>query len=319
LKTQPVGIGKSTKPDLLLTVGGGSVLDGTKFVSIAATLSEDKDPWTSLMVTHDFPTTKVDVGSVLTIPATGSEWNSNFVISRRSISGKLLSSSENTFPVFSLLDPTYTLTLPSNQVSNGVFDGITHVIDQFLTGQENPLMDGYWLATLKEFIDIGPEVVKQDASIELRGRLILACSFALNFVFTLGKEGCWAVHLIGHQLTALYGIDHGATLSIVAPTLLENQIEPRKVLLAKCAEFVFGVTTGTVEEKARAFIGKLREFIKAINIASVVSEVPGVVIKPGDVETLTNAVLESVGGGPFGWKGLITRDVVKEILTKVVV
>jgi alcohol dehydrogenase YqhD (iron-dependent ADH family) len=314
-----VGVVKATKPDLILAVGGGSVLDGTKFISVAATLAEGKDPWEAIMVTKDFPTTKVDIASVLTLPATGSEWNSNFVISRRSIRAKAGSGADNTFPVFSLLDPTYTLTLPPRQVSNGVFDGITHVIDQFLTGQENPLMDAYWLATLKEFVDIGPEVVKEGSSIELRGRLVVACSFALNFVFTLGKEGCWAIHLIGHQLTALYGIDHGTTLSIVAPTLLENQLEARKSLLAKCGEFVFGVTTGTVEEKARAFIAKLREFIKAIKIASVVSEVPGVTINPGDVELLTNAVLESVGGGPFGWRGTITRDVVKDVLTKVVV
>jgi alcohol dehydrogenase YqhD (iron-dependent ADH family) len=314
-----VSVVKSTKPDLLLAVGGGSVLDGTKFISVAATLAEDKDPWTAIMVTHDFPSTKIDVGSVLTLPATGSEWNSNFVISRRSIRGKLGSGAENTFPVFSLLDPTYTLTLPPRQVANGVFDGVTHVIDQFLTGEENPLMDAYWLATLKEFVDIGPEVVKAGSSIELRGRLVVACSFALNFVFTLGKEGCWAIHMIGHQLTALYGIDHGATLSIVAPTLLENQFEVRKALLAKSAEFVFGVTTGTVDEKARAFITKLSEFIKAINSPAVVSDVPGVVINPGDVDLLTDLVLQSVGGQPFGWKGLITKDVVKEVLTKVVV
>jgi alcohol dehydrogenase YqhD (iron-dependent ADH family) len=199
-----VAVVKATNPDLLLAVGGGSVLDGTKFISVAATLPEGTDPWNAIMLKQGFPTTKVDVASVLTLPATGSEWNSNFVVSRRSTGEKVGSGAENTFPVFSLLDPAYTLTLPPRQVINGVFDGITHVLDQFLTGQENPLMDSYWLATLKEFVDIGPEVVKEGSSVELRGRLVVACSFALNFVFTLGKESCWAIHMIGHQLTALY-------------------------------------------------------------------------------------------------------------------
>jgi alcohol dehydrogenase YqhD (iron-dependent ADH family) len=310
---------KATKPDLILAVGGGSVIDGMKFISVAATLTEGKDSWQAIMVGKDFPSTKVDFVSILTLPATGSEWNSSFVISRRSTGEKVGSGAENTFPVFSILDPTYTKTLPPRQITNGVFDGVTHIIDQFLTGQENPLMDAYWIATFKEFVDIGADVVKPDLSIELRGRLVIACSFALNFVFTLGKEPCWAIHLIGHQLTALYGIDHGASLSIVAPTLLETQFKHRKNLLAKCAEKVFGVTSGTVEKKARAFIAKLREFITAINSPVKVSDVPGVIIHPGDVDKLTNLVIKSVGGGPFGWRGTVTRANVKEILTKVVV
>jgi alcohol dehydrogenase YqhD (iron-dependent ADH family) len=309
---------RSTQPDLILAVGGGSVLDGTKFISMAATLPDGTDAWEAIMVARAFPTKRIALASILTLPATGSEWNGGFVISRRSINAKLASGGDS-YPVFSLLDPAYTLTLPPRQLANGVFDGLTHVIDQFVTGGENPLTDAYWLATLKEFVDIGPAVVQEGSSIELRGRLVVACSFALNQLFALGKPPCWAIHGIGHQLTAKYGIDHGASLSIIAPALLENQFEVRKVLLAKSAEFVFGVAQGTVDEKARAFIEKLREFIKAIGIAAVVSDVKGVVIAPGDVDLLTEWVWTSRGGQPFGWKALITKEVVKEILTKVVV
>jgi alcohol dehydrogenase YqhD (iron-dependent ADH family) len=210
------------------------------------------------------------------------------------------------------------MTLPQRQIANGVFDGITHCIDQFMTGEENPLMDRYWLTTMKEFITIGPEVVKPDSSIELRGRLAVACSFALNFLFTLGKAGCWAIHMIGHQITARWGIDHGSSLSIVAPTLLETQLQVRKVLLARSAEFVFGVKTGTVEEKAKAFITKLREFIRVIGTPEKVGDVRGCVVEAGDVEKVTKMVMESVGNQPYGWKGLITEDITRSILTKVV-
>jgi alcohol dehydrogenase YqhD (iron-dependent ADH family) len=295
------------------------VIDGTKFVAVAAALPAGADAWDAILVRHAIPEPAAALGAVLTIPATGTEWNCNFVISRRAINGKLACGCPQTYPAFSLLDPAYTATLPPRQLANGVFDGITHVIDQFLTGEENPLMDAYWLATFRELVDIGPGVVQPASPLELRARLVVACSFALNFVFTLGKAGCWAIHMIGHQLTAKYGIDHGATLSIVAPTLLETQFDVRKPLLARCGEFVFGVTEGTVDEKARAFIARLREFIKAIGTPAVVSDVPGVQIAPGDVDQLTDWVLASVGGQPYGWNGLITREITKEILTKVVV
>jgi alcohol dehydrogenase YqhD (iron-dependent ADH family) len=271
------------------------------------------------MTPQIFPDSSVPVGCVLTLPATGSEWNSNFVISRRSINAKLSSGNALTFPVFSLLDPTYTLTLPPRQLSNGVFDAIIHCIDQFLTGQEVPLMDLYWMSTIKELVTIGPEVVKEGSPIELRERLMVAASFALNVVFTLGKEECWAIHEIGHQLTAKYGIDHGATLAIVGPPLLLRLIEPRKSLMAKSAEFVFGVRTGTEDEKARAFVEKLKEFIVRIGQPLKVSDWKGATIRPGDVEEVTRWVMNAEGNAPFGWHGLATEDIVRSVLTEVIV
>jgi alcohol dehydrogenase YqhD (iron-dependent ADH family) len=313
-----VAVVKAEQPDLLLAVGGGSVLDGTKFISVAAKLPDGADPW-QIVTPGVFPDSFVPVGSVLTLPATGSEWNSNFVISRRSINAKLGSGNVTTYPVFSLLDPAYTATLPPRQLANGVYDAITHCIDQYLTGQENPLMDLYWMSTVKELVTIGPDVVKEGSSLELRERLIVAASFALNFIFTLGKEGCWAIHGIGHMLTAKYDIDHGASLAIVGPPLLASQLEARKSLLAKSAEFVFGVTTGTQEEKAQAFIAKLTEFITSIGQPHKVSDWPGAKISPGDVDEVTKWVWDSVGQKPFGWKGLITEELVKTILTQVIV
>jgi alcohol dehydrogenase YqhD (iron-dependent ADH family) len=277
------------------------------------------DAW-RIVSENVFPETAVPVGSVLTLPATGSEWNLSFVISRRSIRAKFGVDSELVFPKFSLLDPLYTMTLPVRQLRNGVFDAIVHCIDQFLTGQEVPIMDGYWMNTIRELVDIGPDVVEPTSSIELRERLIVAATFACNGVFRLGKEVCWGIHTIGHQLTVKYGIDHGATLSIAAPDFLESQIELRKSLLAKSAEAVFDIREGTVDQKARAFIAELRKFIVKIGLPTKVSEwgYEPLVVAPGDVEDLVQLVVSSRRNQPFGWRKTITEDTVRYVATRVV-
>lgn len=306
-------------PDCILAVGGGSVLDGTKFISCAAKLPEDSDAWQTILVEGRYPETFVPVGSVMTLPATGSEWNSNFVISWRAKTLKQSGGCPGTFPVFSLLDPQYTMTLPVRQLRNGVCDAIIHVIDQFLTGQELPMMDSFWMSTLKELVDIAPEVVQENSSLDLHERLVMAASFALNFAFTLGKEGCWGIHMIGHQLTAKYDIDHGTTLAIVCPHFLENQFDARVSLLAQSAEFVFGFREGTQEEKAHAFIKKLTEVFASIGQISKISEWPDTTIGPNDVDEVTKMVMESVGNAPFGFRGQVTEADVSEILKKCLV
>jgi alcohol dehydrogenase YqhD (iron-dependent ADH family) len=309
-------VAREWQPDLLLAVGGGSTLDGTKFIAAASQLEDPEAAWR--IVTHrEFPPKVIPIGAVMTLPATGSEWNAGFVTSRRSIGAKLPSGSPLTYPKFSLLDPTYTATLPVRQVRNGIFDAIAHCIDQYLTPTPLPLMDGYFLTTLRELVDIGPALVEPNPDIELRGRLIVAASFALNEVFSLGKETCWAIHMIGHQLTVKYGIDHGATLSIIAPPFLENQFEPRKAILARSAEAVFDVYDATPDEKGRAFIAKLREFIVRIGLPLKVSDWEGAKVAEGDVEEVTRLVITSMHG-PFGWRRTITEDVVREVLTKVI-
>ena len=171
---------------------------------------------------------------------------------------------------------------------------------------------------MKELVTIGPDVVKEGSSIELHERLIMAASFALNYIFSLGKTGCAAVHGIGHMLTAKYGIDHGATLSICTGPFLETQFEARKELLAESAEYVFGVTKGTKEEKARAFITELNKFIDSIGQPRKVSEWPGAEIGANDVEEVTKLVMDSQGGKPFGIYGCATEEVVRTVLKKVI-
>ena len=309
-----VKVVKEFKPDLLLAVGGGSVLDGTKFIAIASKLSDDEDPWKIL--THEIqPTEAYKVADVITLPATGSEWNCGFVISRHDDKVQAKNGCINpiVFPQFSLIDPRYTMSLPPRQLRNGVYDAITHIIDQLITPVENPMMDMFLMSVLKELVDIGPEVIKENSSIELHERLIVAASFALNGILVLGKETCWAIHKIGHQLTSEYGIDHAATLAIVSPYFLENQFEQRKVLLAKAGAFVFGCQ-GTEEEKARGFIAELRKFIKKIGQCTKVTDWEGATIKEGDLEKITKRVMESMGNKPFGFRGQITEEIVKEVL-----
>jgi alcohol dehydrogenase YqhD (iron-dependent ADH family) len=310
-------VAKSFKPDLLLAVGGGSVLDGTKFIACVASLPDGADPY-DILAKHVFEQTAVPCASVITLPATGSEWNSGFVISRRSLKTKLVGEYPSTYPVFSLVDPQYTLTLPPRQLRNGVYDAFVHCIDAFLTPNHRPMMDNFYRVVVKELVTIGPDVVKEGSSLELHERLIMAASFACNQLFVLGGEPCWAIHMIGHQLTAKYGIDHGATLAIVSAPFLESQFEARKENYARTAEFVFGVDKGTVEEKASAFIVELQKFITAIGQPLKVSDWAGAKIESGDVEELVKWVITANHGKPVGWRQCATEAVIREVFTKVV-
>jgi alcohol dehydrogenase YqhD (iron-dependent ADH family) len=308
-------VARTWKPDLLLAVGGGSVLDGTKFIACAATLPEGQDPW-PIVTRFEFAGTALPVGSVITLPATGSEWNNGLVVSRRSIGAKQASALPSTYPKFSLIDPRYTLTLPNRQLKNGVYDAITHCFEVCLTAQV-PMMTDFYHVVVKDFVTIGPDVIKEGSSLQLHERLIMAASFALNFVFALGGEFCGAIHAIGHQLTAKYGIDHGATLAIVSIPFLESQFEARKANFAATGEFVFGVKGATVDEKAKAFLVELGKFIKAIGQPLKVTDWPGAKVEAGDVDALTKAIL-GVLGGPIGFHKCAPEEVIRQVLTKVV-
>ncbi|EAY10078.1 alcohol dehydrogenase, iron-containing family protein [Trichomonas vaginalis G3] len=308
------------KPDLLLAVGGGSTLDGTKFLSLAAALDPSNEPW-DIITKHTLPETCTPIGSVMTLPATGSEWNSSFVISRRSTNDKLEYDSQLTFPKFSLLDPKYTMTLPTRQLRNGIFDAMCHCIDQFLTPQVVPMMDNFWLSVMRELVDISLDLLKPDSSLELHGRLVVAATFALNLVFTLGKNTCWGIHQIGHQLTAEYGIDHGATLAMVTIPFLRHFKKEREFNLARSAERVFDIREGSDEEKATKFIERLQEWIISIGHVKTVSECDHakLPIKEGDLEKLIKMVMVANGNGPFGYHKSITEADVTAILKEVIV
>jgi alcohol dehydrogenase YqhD (iron-dependent ADH family) len=309
---------KSERPDLLLAVGGGSVCDATKFIAAAASLDPGNDPWDTIMKKKAFPSTVYPIGAVMTLPATGSEWNSVFVVSRRATREKLGCFDPTVFPKFSLLDPRYTMTLPLRQLRNGVFDALIHCIDRYVTPQLSPMFDDFYLSVVKELLEIGPQIVQPGASVALHERLIVAALFAINGFFSLTKPNDRGTHIIGHLLTAKYGIDHAATLSIVTKPFLENQLKHKTPIMARSAEFLFGAT-GTADEKARLFVEKIGQFAKDLGLPSKVSDWEGAVVSPGDVDDLVTMIFATTGGKPFGAGGCVTEADTRAILEQVVV
>lgn len=308
---------KEFKPDFLIAVGGGSVIDATKFIAVAALLDDGIEPW-DVVAGKYVPTKAIKVGTVLTLPATGSEWNNGFVISWREKQLKNGIGTPVTFPVFSLLDAKYTLTLPERQIRNGIYDAMTHCIDLFLTGHLVPMNDNFVMSVMRELVDISKHIFEKPAKIEYYERLIVAASFALNRVLLLGKEGCGAIHGIGHQLTVMYEIDHGATLAMVTPFFLKHFKKTRGYLMARSAERVFDVNQGTDDQKADAFIAKLTQWIHEIGHVLTVSEYLHRPVEAGDLEKVVKLVMDSKGGKPFGWHSEVTEDIVREVLTHVI-
>jgi len=306
-----VAVVKEYKPDLILAVGGGSVLDGTKFIAIASHLQNGEDPW-EMITKGRFPNTFVPFGSVMTIPATGSEWNQGFVISRRSLNAKVSGSRcQITYPTFSLLDPRYTLTLPVRQLKNGLFDSFCHMMEQYCTSEENMLFDNFWLSAIKEVFDIAPLVLSHPPKLETNERLMMCALFGLNKLFGLGKRQCWGIHIMGHQLTGQYNIDHAVTLALIMPKLYRKLFNKRKRLLAKLAEFVFDKRNGSEEEKAVFAIEKIEEFIHTLEMPQCLNNI--VKISEKDLQELMEHLESVTGGFGFGFEGQISSQIAREI------
>ena len=205
--------------DFLLAVGGGSVIDGTKFVAAAANFSGD--PWQILESFGGAVNSALPLGVVLTLSATGSEMNAGAVVTRKATQTKAFFTSPLVFPQFSILDPTKTYTLPAQQLANGIVDAFTHVVEQYLTYPvDGRVQDRFAEGLLQTLIEIGPRVVHEPADYDSRANLMWAAAMALNGLIAAGVAQDWATHLIGHELTAQYGIDHARTLAILLPSVL---------------------------------------------------------------------------------------------------
>ena len=208
--------------DFLLAVGGGSVIDGTKFISLASP-NESIDPWDILVRDSAKGLKKaIPFGTVLTLPATGSEFNHNAVISRRETEEKLSFATNLVYPRFSILDPETTYSLPKNQLRNGLVDAFVHVMEQYLTYPVGAVVqDRQSEALLMTIMEIAPAVLRTDPpDYDARASLMWVCSNALNHLIGVGVPQDWATHSIGHELTALYGLAHAESLAVVLPWLL---------------------------------------------------------------------------------------------------
>ncbi len=255
--------------DFLLAVGGGSVIDGSKFVAAAACF--DGEPW-SILETHGRSiTAALPLGAVLTLPATGSEMNSGAVVTRKATQTKLAFSSVHCFPVFSVLDPTKTYTLPTQQIANGIVDAFVHTVEQYLTYPVQALaQDRIVEGLLQTLIEIAPTALAEPPDYDSRANLMWTATLALNGIVGAGVPQDWATHMIGHELTALYNIDHARTLAIVLPSLLQVQREPKRAKLLQYAERVWHIArdSGTEDQRIDQAIARTRAFFESVGIAT---------------------------------------------------
>ena len=262
---QAVELIRTQQLDFLLAVGGGSVIDGTKF--IAAAVNYQGDAW-EILETHGSKIRQaLPFASVLTLPATGSEMNNGGVVTRKSTQTKLAFSSPHVFPQFSVLDPNKTYTLPVRQLANGVVDAFIHVMEQYLTYPVNAqVQDRFAEGLLQTLIDIGPKVVQDSADYDTRANLMWAACMALNGLIGAGVPQDWSTHLIGHELTALYGIDHARTLAIVLPANMQVRRAEKREKLLQYAERVWHIVDGDEDQRIDAAIARTSSFFESLGL-----------------------------------------------------
>ncbi len=268
---QALEVIKEKEITFLLAVGGGSVLDGTKFLSSAAEYTGD-NPWDIL--DKKIRTLKgMPFGTVLTLPATGSEMNSGAVITRAETKQKLVMGGPGLFPVFSILDPTVVRSIPERQIANGLADAFTHVLEQYMTYPVGALLqDRIAESILQTLIEVAPVILKDPTDYKAASNFMWSCTMALNGLIQKGVPTDWAIHMMGHELTALYGIDHARTLAILAGSHYTYNLETKKEKLAQYANRVWGVREGSMEERAKIGIEKTVAFFHSIGIKTKLSE-----------------------------------------------
>jgi NADP-dependent alcohol dehydrogenase len=255
----------------ILAVGGGSVLDGAKFIA-AASLFEKGDPWDILVNRNSTIEKAIPLGTVLTLPATGSEMNGNSVISRKSTMEKFAFSSGVVMPQFSILDPECIFSLPDGQVANGVVDAYVHVMEQYLTFPvDSPLQDRLAEGILLTLIVEGPKILANRNNYDAAANFMWSATMALNGLIGQGVPQDWSTHTIGHELTALHGIDHARTLAIVLPGVMQIQRKQKEAKILQYGERIWGISAGTVEEKVGKAISKTVEFFETMGLPTRLS------------------------------------------------
>ncbi|BDB56414.1 iron-containing alcohol dehydrogenase [Flavobacterium ammonificans] len=267
-----VEIIREQKIDFILAVGGGSVIDGVKFISAAAKFEGNPLDILQKRIIFKEGADVVPFGTVLTLPATGSEMNSGSVVSIKATQEKRDFGGSAMFPKFSICDPTVIASLPKRQLQNGVIDAYVHVLEQYLTyPHKGFLQDRIAESILQTLIEIGPDVVENPTDYALASNFMWSCTMALNGLIQKGVPSDWATHMIGHELTALYNIDHARTLAIIGPNLYRVLFETKKEKLTQYGKRVFQLT-GTDEEIARQAIEATVAFYHTMGMKTKISE-----------------------------------------------
>ncbi|MCF4010260.1 iron-containing alcohol dehydrogenase [Rheinheimera sp. UJ63] len=257
-------IARREKIDIILAVGGGSVIDGAKFVAAAALF--EGDAWDILAKGANVEQA-LPIGCVLTLPATGSESNGNSVVTRYETKQKLAFSSPWVYPQFAILDPTVTYSLPPKQVANGVVDAFVHVMEQYLTYPVNaPVQDRFAEGLLLTLIAEGPKALSDPQNYAVRANVMWAATMALNGLIGQGVPQDWATHMIGHEITALFGLDHAQTLAIVLPALMQQQRSQKREKLLQYATRVWQLQHQDEERLIDEAISHTRYFFERMGI-----------------------------------------------------
>ena len=260
--------GKAEGTDFLVAVGGGSVIDGTKLIS--AGLRYEGDPW-EIVLSGRAKGETVPLATVLTLPATGSEMNSGAVISRSETHEKFAFYNRN--PEFSILDPEVTYSLPANQIANGLSDTFVHIMEQYMTRpSQSRVMDRWAEGLLLTLVEIAPKIKADPKNYDLMADFMLTATMGLNGFIAMGVEQDWATHQIGHELTALHGLAHGATLAIVLPALLRTLREQKGDKLVQYGERVWGIASGTRDERIDRAIECTEQFFRSLGLATRLPE-----------------------------------------------
>ncbi|MBU2879998.1 iron-containing alcohol dehydrogenase [Aliiglaciecola lipolytica] len=311
------GIIKEQRIDFLLAVGGGSVVDGAKFIAAATFFegddpSEEKDPWDILTKQHTI-TKALPIGAVLTLPATGSESNGNAVVTRDG--NKRAFSSPLVRPLFAVLDPKVTLSLSDRQISNGVVDAIVHTIEQYLTYSVNgKVQDRFSEGLLQTLIEEGPKALQPETKddLEIRANIMWSATMALNGLIGAGVPQDWSTHMIGHELTGAFGIDHARTLSIVLPAVMKVCRENKREKLLQYAARVWQINEGDEDARIEQAILLTEQFFKTMQVPTRLSDVD---LGAKDIDLLIDG-LKQHGMTALGEHSDITLDKSREILTQ---
>ena len=302
--------------DYILAVGGGSVIDGSKFIAAAAEF--DGAPvniFAKGVGTGEEVKSALPLGTILTLPATGSEMNGTAVITFKEKEAKVSFNSIKVYPAFSILEPELTYTLPKRQLANGVTDSFVHILEQYLTYPVGGarVQDGFSESLLRTLIEIGPEVIdeeKQDYAI--RADFMWTATIALNRLLSTGVPGDWSTHALGHEITVLNHTDHARTLSAILPAVLSVRKEAKFDKLVQYAENVWNIQEGSDEVKADAAILKTAAFLKSIDMPVSLTEID---VKQEDIDYLVKQ-LEAHGNTAISERGDQTLAVSRAIYEK---
>lgn len=306
-----VDICKTQDIDFILAVGGGSIIDGTKFIATAAKF-EGEDAWDILSKKSRLPK-PVDFASVLTLPATASEMNNGAVISRRDRQEKLAFHNPEGYPKFSILDPDVVLTLPAKQISNGIVDIYAHTLEQYLTTcLDTKVMDRWAESLLLTLIDEASELLSGNPSYDSRANFMLTATMGLNGFISMGVDEDWATHMIGHELTALCGLDHGETLAIVHPGVMDIMRKEKRGKLLQYARRVWNITIENEEQAIDEAIERTENFFRSIGKKTRLSEYG---IGDDVIETIVERFKQR--GWNVGEHGIVTPEKTRLILERV--